>query len=186
MARLVSYLRVSSVDQNEARQREAIGQVDREFVDKCSGKDIERPALREAISALWPGDMLVVHSMDRLSRNMSDLSKLVKDLTDKGVTVKFIKEGLTFTGSDDKMAQLMLGILGSVAQFERALIKERQAEGIAIAKREGVYKGRKPSLTPIQVTEMKALAASGVPKSKLAVKYKVSRETIYQYIAASA
>ena len=129
------------------------------------------------------GDVLVVHSMDRLARNMRDLQNVVKDLTDKGVTVEFDSEKLTFTGDDDKYATLMLHILGGVAQFERAIIKERQREGIAIAKGKGVYKGRKPSLTPAEVTEIRAKIAAGEKKAGLALEFGVSRQTLYTAIS---
>jgi len=126
--------------------------------------------------------VLVVHSMDRLARNMGDLQNIVKDLTDKGVTVEFVGERLIFTGNDDKYATLMLHILGGVAQFERAIIQERQREGIALAKKAGVYKGRKPSLTAAQVTEIRKRATAGEKKTKLAEEFKVSRQTLYTAI----
>lgn len=183
--KMVGYIRVSSVDQNEARQLEGV-ECDRTFTDKCSGKDTNRPQLQAALKYLREGDTLVVHSMDRLSRNLHDLSGLVKDLTAQGITVRFESQGLTFTGNDDKMAHLMLGILGAVAQFERAMIRERQAEGIAIAKRDGVYRGGKAKLTDEQAKTLREKAAlAGVNRSALAREYGISRETLYQYAPVS-
>jgi DNA invertase Pin-like site-specific DNA recombinase len=180
----IGYKRVSSVDQNADRQLDGID-VDKTFTDKASGKDVNRPQLKRAKEYLREGDTLVVHSMDRLSRNLHDLGSLVKELTDQGITVEFVKESLRFTGDDDKMAQLMLGILGSVAQFERALIRERQVEGIALAKKKGVYKGRKPSLTPEQASQVRRRAADGENKSELAREFGISRAALYVYLAAA-
>jgi DNA invertase Pin-like site-specific DNA recombinase len=182
---VIGYRRVSSVDQNEARQLEGL-ELDKTFTDKASGKDVKRPQLQAAISYLRDGDTLVVHSMDRLSRNLADLSNLVRELTSKGITVRFEKEGLSFTGDDDKMAQLMLGILGSVAQFERSLILERQREGIAIAKAKGdVYRGRKPSLTPERAAELRERIKAGVNKAALAREFGISRAALYVYLRAA-
>jgi DNA invertase Pin-like site-specific DNA recombinase len=128
------------------------------------------------------GDTVVIHSMDRLARNMGDLRNLVKQLTDRGVHVQFLKEDLRFTGSDAPMAKLMMGLLGSVAEFERDLIQERQREGIAIAKRKGVYKGRKPSLNPAQVKDLHKRVADGQNKAGLAREFGISRETLYSYL----
>jgi DNA invertase Pin-like site-specific DNA recombinase len=179
----VGYIRVSSVDQNVDRQLDGID-VDKTFTDKASGKDVNRPQLKQALEYLREGDTLVVHSMDRLSRNMHDLGSLVKELTGKGITVEFVKEGLRFTGDDDKMAQLMLGILGSVAQFERALIRERQLEGIALAKKKGtVYKGRVHSLTTEKAEALRSRVAAGEPKAKLAREFGISRASVYNYVA---
>lgn len=180
MAR-VAYIRVSSQTQNVDRQLDGVP-VDRSFTDKVSAKDVNRPALVELLGFVRDGDTVVVHSMDRLARNLEDLRRLVRDLTDRGVQVEFVKEALTFTGDDSPMATLLLSIMGSFAEFERALLKERQLEGIAQAKRRGVYKGRKKSLTEGQVVDIRQRIADGVPKATLARAYGVSRETLYQHL----
>lgn len=123
--------------------------------------------------------------MDRLARNLDDLRRIVRELTGKGVAVKFHKEGLTFTGEDSPMANLLLSMLGAVAEFERSLIRERQLEGIAIAKAEGKYKGRKPALTDELVKKMLARAAAGEKVAALAREYGISRETFYKYSRAA-
>jgi len=128
------------------------------------------------------GDTIVVHSMDRLARNVDDLRRLVLDATKRGIRVQFIKENLTFAGEDSPMANLMLSVLGAVAQFERDLIRERQREGIAVAKKHGIYKGRKPMLDAAQVAELHERIARGEKKAAVARDLKVSRETIYQYL----
>lgn len=129
------------------------------------------------------GDTVVVHSMDRLACNLDDLRALVREFTEAGVAVEFVKEHMTFTGADSQMQQLMLSLLGAVAEFERALGRERQREGIELAKKRGVYKGSRPSLTPDQVTELREQAASGVPKTELARQYGIHRDTVYRYLA---
>src|SRR5262245_7917433 len=177
----VGYVRVSSVDQNEARQLDGIA-LDKTFTDKCSGKDTNRPALQQALGYLRDGDKLLVHSMDRLGRNTEDLLRIVRELTERGVTVEFVQNRLTFNGSADKMAKLMLTMLAAVAEFERGLAKERQREGIALAKAKGKYKGRKKALTPEQTREAIALANAGVPKADLARRFNVSRQTLYSYL----
>ncbi len=133
------------------------------------------------------GDTLVVHSMDRLARNLDDLRSIVSGLTKRGVKVQFIKESLTFTGEDSAMATLLLSMLGAVAEFERSLIKERQREGIAIAKAKGnVYKGRKPSLDTTKADDLRKRAADGENKAKLAREFGISRASLYNYMAAEA
>ena len=123
----------------------------------------QRPQLQAALDFLRVGDTLVVHSMDRLARNLDDLRRIVRGLTDKGVKVQFVKESLTFTGEDSPMANMLLSVLGAVAQFERELIKERQREGIAIAKaktgKDKVYKGRKPALSADRAAKLRRRAA---------------------------
>jgi hypothetical protein len=128
----IGHVRVSTLDQNEKRQLE--GQVlDRVFTDKASGRDTARPQLAELLRFARVGDTVVVHSMDRLARNLDDLRALLQGLTSKGVCVEFVKESLIFTGEDSPMANLMLSMMGAFAEFERFLIRERQWEGIALA-----------------------------------------------------
>lgn len=178
----IAYIRVSSVGQNTARQLDGVA-LDKTFEDKVSGKDTNRPALQECLDYLREGDTLHVHSMDRLARNLDDLRRMVKELTSRGVAVKFHKEGLTFTGEDSPMATLLLSMLGAVAEFERSLIAERRQEGIAIAKAKGdVYKGRKPSLSDEKAAELTRRAAAGENKAALAREFGISRATLYTYI----
>lgn len=180
----VAYIRVSSIGQNTARQLDGVA-VDKTFEDKVSGKDTNRPALHECLDYLRNGDTLHVHSMDRLARNLDDLRRMVKELTGRGVAVKFHKEGLTFTGEDSPMATLLLSMLGAVAEFERSLIAERRQEGIAIAKAKGdVYKGRKPSLSEEKAAELRQRATAGENKAALAREFGISRATLYSYIGS--
>src|SRR5512135_1874257 len=177
----IGYVRVSTIDQSEARQLEGIP-LDRVFLDKASGKDTKRPQLDLLLSFARQGDTVVVHSMDRLARNLDDLRQVVQTLTGKGVRVEFVKEGLTFSGEDSPMAHLMLSVMGAFAEFERALIRERQQEGIALAKKRGVYQGRKKALSAEQVAQLRARLSIGVSKAQVARELKISRETLYQYL----
>ena len=174
----IGYRRVSTLDQNTARQLDG-NAIDKVFEDKASGKDTARPQLQAALEFCREGDTLVVHSMDRLARNLTDLRTLVHQLTHRGVAVHFVKESLTFTGEDSPMANLLLSMLGAVAEFERALILERQREGIALAKAEGRYKGRKPTLSATHLVEIRRRLAEGEKKAALAREFGVSRETLY-------
>lgn len=177
----VAYLRVSTLLQNTARQLDGV-LLDKVFEDKASGKNTERPQLTACLAHLREGDTLHVHSMDRLCRNLDDLRRIVKDLTCRGVVVRFHKEGLSFTGEDSPMSNLLLSMLGAVAEFERSIILERQREGIQIAKGEGKYKGRKPSLTTERVLELQRRAGAGEKKAALAREFGISRETVYTYV----
>jgi DNA invertase Pin-like site-specific DNA recombinase len=181
----IGYVRVSSYDQNEGRQLEHMGELDRVFIDKASGKNMERPKLQELLSYAREGDTIVVHSMDRLARNMDDLRQMVKTQAARGICVQFIKENLTFTGNDSPMDNLMLSVLGAVAQFERDLIRERQEEGIALAKKRGLFKGRKKALSPEQIEEVQRRAAAGEKKLPLAREFGICRNTIYGYLKQS-
>lgn len=179
----IGYVRVSSFDQNPERQLEHVD-VDRVFIDKASGKDIARPELIALQSFAREGDTVVVHSMDRLARNLDNLRQLVQQFTQKGIRIEFVKEGLSFSGEDSPLAHLMLSVMGAFAEFERALIRERQREGIALAKQRGVYRGRKKILTQAQAIELKERSTKE-SKTALAREFSISRETLYQYIKPS-
>lgn len=181
MGERIGYVRVSTVDQNEARQLHGI-EVERTYTDKASGKDANRPQLQEALRYVRAGDTLVVHSMDRLARNIADLLQIVGELTHRGVAVQFIKECQTYSGDSSPIQGLMLAVLGAVAQFERAIIKERQAEGIALAKARKAYKGRARKLTPAQAQEVRRMAQDGAAKAHIAAHFGVSRATVYEYL----
>lgn len=177
-----SYIRVSSADQNLARQRDMIGAVDKEFVDEVSAQSrAGRPGLERCIDYLRDHDELYVASIDRLARSLVDLRSIIDQITAKEASVHFIKENLSFSkDSTDPRATLMLGILGSFAEFERAIIRERQAEGIALAKKAGKYKGRKRVLTSGQVKEAQSRVAAGESKVAIAKDLGVSRATLYR------
>lgn len=187
---LVGYVRVSSLDQNTNRQDEQLQglNLDEVYTDYASGKDMDRPQLQAALKHCRKGDTLVVSSMDRLARNLDDLRRIVSDLTQRGVAVQFIKENMTFTAEENPMSKLMLSIMGAFAEFERSLIRERQREGIAIAKVAGKFKGRKPTLSESTVQELIAKDKANNHKNRagLAREYNISRETLYQYIKNSS
>lgn len=174
---------MSSLDQSSERQLDGI-ELNKVFTDKASGKDINRPQLQAALSHVRAGDTLIVHSMDRLARNVEDMLRLVREMNGRDISVEFIKENMSFTaGSNDPRSTLMFTMLSVFAQFERSLIRERQREGIAIAKAKGtVYKGRKPALNAERITQLREQAAAGANRTKLAKEFEISRETLYQYI----
>ena len=163
------------------RQLEQI-EVGKVFTDKASGKDTQRPELERLLAFVREGDTVVVHSMDRLARNLDDLRRIVQGLTQRGVRMEFVKEGLAFTGDDSPMANLMLSVMGAFAEFERALIRERQREGIVLAKQRGAYRGRKKSLNSEQIAKLKQRVAAGDQKTLVARDFGISRETLYQYL----
>jgi DNA invertase Pin-like site-specific DNA recombinase len=182
----IGYVRVSSADQSTERQL-TDQTLTVTFTDKASGKNADRPQLQAMLAGNWPqGSTVVVHSMDRLARSLTDLLQLVEQLTGRGINVHFVKEAKTFRGGDstDPMDMLMLSMLGAVAEYERTLIRERQREGIAKAKQRGVYKGRKRKLTdPAQIQQIVAEAtALGANKTHVAQRHGLSRQTLYKYL----
>ena len=177
----IGYVRVSSFDQNPGRQLETV-QLDRVFTDKASGKDTLRPQLEALCTFVREGDTVLVHSMDRLARNLDDLRRIVQMFTTRGVHIEFVTENLRFTGDDSPLAHLMLSVMGAFAEFERALIRERQREGIALARQRGVYRGRTKALSAGQVTEIHRRVSAGDAKAQLAREFGISRETLYQYL----
>jgi DNA invertase Pin-like site-specific DNA recombinase len=177
----IGYIRVSTLDQHTVRQLDGI-EVDKTFTDRVSGKNTKRPQLELLMSFARSGDTVIVHSMDRLARNLDDLRRIVQMLTSRGVRIEFVKEHLSFTGEDSPMANLMLSVMGAFAEFERALIKERQREGIALAKKRGAFKGRKKSLSHAEVAEIRQRIETGMSKAQVAREFGISRQTLYQYL----
>lgn len=182
---VVAYIRVSTADQNTTRQLADTGiKFDKVFTDKCSGSTIQRPALEHMKDYVREGDIIHVHSIDRLARNLDDLSKLVSDWNIVGVTVHFHKESLTFdSGNANPMSKLMLQMLGAVAQFELSMIQERRREGIAKAKAEGKYAGGKANLKKHK--HIRQLRAEGVSLRKVASEVGVSLSTVQRVLAIS-
>ncbi|MGP5090722.1 recombinase family protein [Brachybacterium tyrofermentans] len=183
----VAYVRVSSLDQNPDRQLEAVGECNRIFLDREQGSHerlSSRTQLEELIQYVREGDHVVVASMDRLARSVIDLNAITQRIVAKGVSVDFLKERLTFRAGDgeDPFAQFQMNLMGSFAQFEREMIRHRQAEGIAAAKKRGVYKGRARMHNDEQVLQMRAQAAQGVPKARIAREWGISRSTLYRYL----
>lgn len=182
---IVGYARVSSVDQNLDRQLVQLKaeNVEKVFVDKISGKNLDRPGFSSMMEYVNEGDILVICSMDRLARSLMDLLNVTRTLQAKGVTVRFLKEKLELSSSGETSAisKFLMAMMGAVAEFERSLIRERQQQGIALAKARGVYKGRKP-IDDERLAEAKRRIASGVPKTKVAKELKIGRTTLYKYL----
>lgn len=182
----IGYIRVSSADQNLARQEETLKpyDLDRVFADKASGKNLERPEFQRMIEFVREGDELFVCSMDRMARNLNDLLTITTRLQEKDVAVHFLKEKIDLdpSGETSAMTKLLMSMMGAVAEFERALIRERQREGIAVAKANGVYKGRSRSVTDEQIEQLKTMVETGVSLAKAARTVGISRATAYRYL----
>lgn len=177
----VGYIRVSSEDQNTDRQLEGV-EIDKLFTDKASGKNADRPALKAALEHAREGDTFVVHSMDRLARNVEDMLRLVRELREKGVTVEFVKERLIFDTGHCPRSTLMMMMLSAFSQFEREIIRERQKEGIRLAKARGVYKGRKSALDAHGIKLLREQVRGGESsKAQIARNFGISRDTLYKY-----
>ena len=187
---LVGYVRVSSLDQNLDRQLDELAHqgVEKIFQDRISGKNVDRPELKAMLAFVREGDVLIVHSLDRLARNLSDLLLMVQELTGRGVSIRFLSEKLDFEAGKDAspMSKLMLSLVGAFAEFERSMIRRRQAEGIAIAKERGVYTGRQRTVSDETIKKVKSLIDQGVPLAKAAKMNKVSRSTVYRYLNITA
>lgn len=177
----IGYIRVSTLDQNPDRQLEGI-KLDKKFVDYASGTTINRPNLSQLLDYVREEDVVLVHSMDRLARNVKDLLDLVETFAKKQVELRFIKENLTFNGQDSALSKLLLLIIGSVAEFEHSLIRERQLEGIALAKKAGKYKGKKTKLNKEMAALIKEKIQTRESKAKIARGLGISRVSLYRYL----
>ena len=181
----IGYRRASSSDQNLARQE--LGHCDEIFEEKVSGKSTSnRQALQDMLQYARTGDTVVCYSIDRMARDLRDLQDIVTQLNDKGVVVRFITEGLSFSNdNDDAMAKLQLHMMGAFAEFERSIIRRRQAEGIAKAKERGVYDntGRKPSIDREQVRQLRA---DGMSTYKIAEQMNISRMSVHRILKEDA
>ncbi|ASM48441.1 hypothetical protein PESP_a0164 [Pseudoalteromonas espejiana DSM 9414] len=178
----VAYIRVSSSQQSTDRQLVNVS-YDKEFIEKASAKSTERPQLNAMLEHVREGDVVVVHSMDRLARNTKDLLEIVENLKEKGVSIRFIKENLTFSADgENSINNLMLTMLGAVAQFERELILERQREGIEAAKQKGLYKGRSAS---IDRQEIMRDINNGLSVRKTASKHNIAVSSVSRIIKES-
>jgi len=178
----IGYIRVSTIDQNTDRQLDGIS-LDKKFIDHASGKDTKRPQLQTMLDFAREGDSIFVHSMDRLARHLEDLLGLVKAIVSKGCKITFVKENLTFTGEDSPIANLLLCVMGAIAQFERSLILERQREGIALAKANGKYKGGRNKLGKEEIEKLKNLLYNTrMSKGQISRELAISRPTFYKYV----
>lgn len=175
---LIGYVRVSTVEQNEARQLETMKKynVEKIFSEKISAKDTHRPKLQEMIEFAREGDTIIIHDFSRLARNTQDLLNLVEQLNVKGINLISSKENIDTSTSTGK---LLLTVIAAINQFERENLKERQLEGIAIAKKNGVYKGRKPIEIENFGQHYQRWRSRAVSKTQLAKDLGISRQTLY-------
>ncbi len=176
MAR-VAYVRVSTEEQNEARQREAlkVRGIDKWFVEKTSAKDTDRPEFQKMMDWVREGDTIYIHDLSRIARSTRDLLDLLDTLQGKGVALVSDKESID-TGT--ATGKLFVTIIAAINEFERANLLERQREGIAIAKREGKYKGRKPVAVPDLPRHYARYANREISKAALARELGISRPTL--------
>ena len=177
----VGYIRVSTIEQNTARQLDGV-KLDKSFEEKVSGANCKRPELENMIDYIRNGDTVICHSIDRLARSLVDLHTIVARINAKGAIIQFKTEGLNFeAGTHNPHATLHLSMLGAFAQFERELIKQRQAEGIAKAKERGAYENcgrpKVPKAIKAQVLE---LVASGTAKTEIAKTLGIARSSVYK------
>jgi len=177
----IGYIRVSSITQNTDRQLDDV-ELDKIFTDKCSGGKKNRPGLNACLDYIREGDTLIIHSLDRLARNLTHLKTIVEELNSMGVEVHFIKENTIFKGDNSPMDNLLLKIIGAVSEFERSMMRERQTEGIEIAKRKGIHLGRSPKLNEEQVKELKKMNDNKVNKVEIAKLFNISRQSVYKYL----
>ena len=187
IGQILGYARVSSADQHADRQLDAIttfstreyGRLDKLYVDQASGKSMKRPQFAEMDRFVRAGDTIVIHSPDRLARSLKDLVNQLDVWRERGIEIRFITQPAF--DQQDATGNLTLQILGAVAEFERALILERQREGIEAAKRRGVYPETR-KITPEQAAEIRARHAEGVKRGRLSQDYGVSGSTIYNVV----
>jgi len=177
----IGYIRVSTVDQNPDRQLEGI-ELDKRYVEYASGRTVFRPELKNLVNYVREDDVLYIHSIDRLARNLRDLKMLVDGFVSKGVRVIFVKQHLEFCSDNSPISNLMLSLLGAIAEFELELLRERQLEGIAIAKAAGKYVGRKKSLDKTKIELLRSALETRQSKSSIARDLGISRKTLYTYI----
>lgn len=179
---LIGYVRVSSLDQKVDRQLEGLEleglQIEKMFIDYASGANKERPKLKEMLSFVREGDEVIVSSIDRLGRSIVDLANILGSLKSKKVSVHFLKENLKISENENARDDLILGMFSIMAQFERAIIKERQKEGIEIAKSKGIYKGGKSKFTKAMLEELKTDYKTGFKIKDIAQKFKVTSQCI--------
>lgn len=179
----IAYVRVSTVEQNEARQVEALEKhdIDKWFMEKVSGKNMDRPKLEAMMDYVREGDTVYIHDFSRLARSTKDLLEIVEQLQAKGVELVSNKENIDTSTATGK---LMLTMIGAIAEFERANTLERQREGIAIAKREGKYKGRKPVSISKEafLIQYERYQKREINKGELAKIFDISRPTLDKLI----
>lgn len=182
----LAYKRVSSVSQNVSRQLVGF-EFDYVWIDTCSGSSKDRPELKRMLSesaSLRKGDILHVHSIDRLARNLNDLILIIKEINNKGVKLKFHKENLVFCSNENNPLQILtLQIMGACAEFERSLIRERQKEGIIAAKKSGIKFGRPKKVNDEMIKNILMQANDGISKTRIAFLNGISRTKVYQVLA---
>ena len=182
---IFNYIRVSTIDQNTARQLVGVP-CDREYVDRSSGKDVNRPELQNMLNNLREGDVINVHSLDRACRNVKDLLEIVEIIQKKGCTIKFHQENLVFNpNTEDPLNKAIMTIIGAIAELERNLLLERVKEGCHQAKLAGKYKGRQNTLSDIQADELRSMIGK-YNRSQIAKHFGITVRSTYHYAPATS
>lgn len=177
----IGYIRVSTPEQNPDNQLRNID-LDKKFIDVATGKHQNRPALIEMLNYIRDGDEVFVEAIDRIARSIIDLNNIVKEIIEKGGSVRFLRENLICNRDTSASMILQLQIMGAYAEFERNILKERQREGILRAQQLGNYKGRKRVLTEEDIQAIRNQAEMGIPKATIAKRFRCCRKTIYTYL----
>lgn len=178
----VGYVRVSTTDQSVDVQKSLLV-VDKFFEDTWSGKDTIRPGFKEMMEYVRDGDTLVVHRLDRLSRNLNDLLNTINELLEKGVQIEFMSERIFLSKNPTPMQTLQLAMLGAFAEFERNVIRERQRCAISLAKARGAFKGRKPRFTEDLYKQIEKMNSEGCEKKLIAQYLGIGKSSVYNYLA---
>lgn len=177
----IGYKRVSTAEQNPDRQLEGMP-LDKVFIEYASGKSVKRPELYNLLDYVREDDIIYIHSIDRLARNVRDLYDIVDKLLEKKCSIHFVKQNIIFDGNQSAMSNLLFLMLGAIAEFEYSLIKERQLEGIAIAKKEGRYKGKVSKINKQMIETIKEKMKTRLSKKQIAKDLGISRITLYHIL----
>jgi DNA invertase Pin-like site-specific DNA recombinase len=183
MGENIAYVRVSSGGQVTDRQDFEGIKINQVFEEKESGGKRDRPVLNNCLGYIRKGDVLYVHSIDRLARDLRDLQDIVEKIVDKGAAVRFVKESLEFDGSNPSpIHKMIMQMLGAFAEFERAMIRERQREGIAAAKKKGIKFGRRQVIDDQVAQDLFKMLLGGMNKTDAAKQLGISRQSVYNYM----
>lgn len=181
----IGYARVSTIDQHPENQLHGI-EIDKLFIEKAGAYD-ERPVLKEMLNYLRDDDVLYIQRIDRIARNPSELRDIVQKITDKKASVTFLHENFTIDSNRSPASLLMLTVIGAFGELETSIRAERTREGIERGRREGKYKGRKPSISMKELEKLKEMIYDlGMSKAKVGRAFNISTPTVYAYLRGAS